>query len=56
MRVFGYSRINDRLRTNEVCNLISSIHEFRGKQTLFISAKPDVLKTLLEIAKIQSHP
>jgi len=54
MRVFDYSHINDSLRNNEVCNLISSIHEFRGKQTLFISAKSDVLKTLLEIAKIQS--
>lgn len=54
MRIFDYSRIDDSLRNNEVCNLISSIHEFRGKQTLFISAKSDVLKTLLEIAKIQS--
>ena len=54
MRIFDYGIINDSLRTNEVCNLISSIHEYRGKQALFISAKPDVLKTLLEIAKIQS--
>lgn len=54
MRNFDYNSIGDNLRNNEVCNLISSIHEFRGKQTLFISAKPDVLKTLLEIAKIQS--
>lgn len=54
MRIFDYSQINDSLRNNEVCNLISSIHEFRGKQALFVSAKPDVLKTLLEIAKIQS--
>lgn len=54
MRIFDYSQIDDSLRNNEVCNLISSIHEFRGKQALFVSAKPDVLKTLLEIAKIQS--
>ena len=54
MRKFDYNSIGDGLRNNEVCNLISSIHEFRGKQALFISAKPDVLKTLLEIAKIQS--
>ena len=54
MRKFDYSHLSDGLRNNDVCNLISTIHEFRGKQTLFISAKPDVLKTLLKIAKIQS--
>ena len=54
MREFDYSSLNDSLRNNEVCNLISAIHEFRGKQALFISAKPDVLKTMLEIARIQS--
>ena len=54
MRIFDYSHIPDKLRDNDVCNLISAIREYRGKQTLFISAKPDVLKTLLEIAKIQS--
>ena len=54
MREFDYSHISNELRDNDVCNLISSIREYRGKQALFISAKPDVLKTLLEIAKIQS--
>ncbi len=54
MRTFDYSHISDKLRDNDVCNLISAIREYRGKQTLFISAKPDILKTLLEIAKIQS--
>ena len=54
MRTFDYSNIPDELRDNDVCNLISAIREYRGKQTLYISAKPDVLKTLLEIAKIQS--
>ena len=54
MRIFDYSHISDDLRDNYVCNLISAIREYRGKQALFIAAKPDVLKTLLEIAKIQS--
>ena len=49
MREFDYSHISDELRDNDVCNLISAIREYRGKQTLFISAKPDVLKTLLEM-------
>ena len=54
MRAFDYSHIPDELRDNDVCNLISAIREYRGKQALYISAKPDVLKTLLEIAKVQS--
>jgi len=54
MRDFNYGEIGENLRTNEVCNLISSLHEFRGKQALFMSAKPDVLSSLLEVAKIQS--
>ena len=54
MRIFDYSHISDDLRDNDVCNLISAIREYRGKQALFIAAKPDTLKTLLEIAKIQS--
>lgn len=45
MRIFDYSHISDDLRDNDVCNLISAIREYRGKQMLFIAAKPDVLKT-----------
>lgn len=54
VRIFDYSHISDTLRDNNVCNLISAIREYRGKQALFMSAKPEVLKTLLEIARIQS--
>lgn len=35
-------------------NLVSRIHGFKGKQELYIEAKPDILKNLLEVAKIQS--
>jgi Fic family protein len=42
------------LLTTEVVNLISAIHEYKGKQDLYISAKPDALSAMLEIAKIQS--
>ena len=33
MRIFDYSHITDKLRSNEVCNLISAIHEFRSADT-----------------------
>ena len=35
-------------------NLVSRIHGFKGKQEVYIEAKPDILKNLLEVAKIQS--
>jgi hypothetical protein len=34
--------------------LIISIHEYKEKQQLFIDAKPDVLDSMLKIAKLQS--
>jgi len=43
-----------KLFTVEVVNLIAAIHENKGKQDLFIEAKPDILASLLDIAKIQS--
>jgi len=42
------------LFTVEVVNLIAAIHEYKGKQDLFIEAKPDILSHLLDIARIQS--
>ena len=42
------------LLTPNIVNLISLIHEYKGKQTLYIESKKDILTTLLNIAKIQS--
>lgn len=54
MRIFDYTIIPAELMNHELMNLVSAIHEYRGKQELFIEAKPDVLQAMLEIAKIQS--
>jgi len=54
MRQFDYSTLPEKLLMPEICNMLSAIHEYRGKQDLFITAKKDVLRTLLEIAVIQS--
>ena len=42
------------LLTLNIVNLISQIHEYRGKQNLYIESKNDIIKSLVEIAKIQS--
>ena len=44
MRKFDYSIIPDELMNHEIMNLISAIHEYKGKQELFIEAKSDVLE------------
>ena len=54
MRQFDYSKLADRTWDNEIISYISKIHEFRGKQELFIRQKPVELNRLIEIAKVQS--
>ncbi len=54
LRKFDYRAIPAELMNHELMNLVSAIHEYKGKQELFIKAKPDVLQAMLEIAKIQS--
>ena len=54
MRNFNYTVLPAELMNYELMNLVSAIHEYRGKQELFIEAKPDALEAMLEIAKIQS--
>lgn len=43
-----------KLSSPEITGYLTSIHEFRGKQALFLNAKPDVLKALWKVARIQS--
>lgn len=54
MHTFDYKETPKQLLTPEIVNMLSSLHEFRGKQELYIEAESDVLTTLLDIAKIQS--
>src|SRR5665647_3902752 len=54
LREFDYTTVPNELMNHELMNLVSAIHEYKGKQELFIEAKPDVLQAMLEIAKIQS--
>lgn len=54
MRDFDYQKNPAKLLTPEIVQLLTSIHEHKGKQELFIEANADDLTSLLEIAKIQS--
>lgn len=54
MREFNYIAIDSDLYTPDIVNLLSSIHEYKGKQELFIEAQPGILEAMLKVAKIQS--
>jgi Fic family protein len=54
MRDFDYSRLPQELLNPEIMNMVSMIHEFKGKQDLYLEAHADVLSSLYEVAKIQS--
>lgn len=54
MRIFDYDTRPLSLLTPEIVQMIGSIHEHKGKQELFLEANIDELKTLLEVALIQS--
>lgn len=54
MRKYTYENKWQKLLTPDIVALLTSIHEYKGEQTLFIEANPDTLSELMEIAKIQS--
>ena len=54
MRDFDFIVSPEKLLTPETVQMVSSIHEHKGKQELFLEANVDELKTLLEVALIQS--
>ncbi len=54
MRNYTYENKWQKLLTPDIVALLTSIHEYKGEQTLFIEANADTLSELMEIAKIQS--
>lgn len=54
MRQIDYKEKWKSLLTPEIVSLLTTIHEYKGEQNLFIEAHADELESLVEIAKIQS--
>lgn len=54
MRHFDYSELESRTWDNEILSYIAQIHEYKGKQAMFLNRKPVELDRLVEIAKNQS--
>lgn len=54
MRSFDYAALRARTWNSEILSYVAKIHEYKGKQELFLRQKPMELNRLIEIAKIQS--
>lgn len=54
MKNFNYNKLKDFKWDSETLGLVAQIHEYKGKQTLFLTQKPATLEKLVDIAKIQS--
>jgi len=53
-RKFDYSKLPSSLICSKIMDLLSAVHEYKGKQDLYVEARADVLTHLLEVARIQS--
>ena len=54
MRNFNYDTLKDRCWDSEILGIVAQIHEYKGRQQLYLKQKPSTLDKLVEIAKIQS--
>ncbi|MCD8208926.1 MAG: Fic family protein [Bacteroidales bacterium] len=54
MRNFNYEKLAEKLWDAELISYVSKIHEYKGKQELFVRQKPAELDRLIQIARIQS--
>jgi Fic family protein len=54
MKLFDFKNIPKTLLSPDLVAMLTSIHEHKGKQELYIEAHADVLAALMEISKIQS--
>jgi hypothetical protein len=54
MREFDYKALKNRTWSNEIVSYVAQIHEHKGRQELYLAAKPAALDRLIEIARIQS--
>lgn len=54
MRVFDYMTLKEKAWDSEIINLVAQIHEYKGRQEVYLKQKPEELDKLVEIAKWQS--
>lgn len=54
MRTFDYMKLANRMWDSKILSYVAKIHEYKGRQELYVRQKPVELGRLVEIARIQS--
>ena len=54
LRIFDYSSLKEKTWDCEIISLVAKIHEYKGRQEVYLKQKPEALDKLIEIAKRQS--
>ena len=54
MRDFDYHELTSVHWDSEIVGLVAQIHEFKGRQELYLKQNPSALEKLIDIAKVQS--
>lgn len=54
MKKYNYTKLTEISVDLEILNLISTIHEYKGRQELYLETRPQTLERLQEISIIQS--
>ncbi len=54
MRKIDYAKLMDLSLPVSMYHTIAQIHEYKGKQVLYVANYPDILDKLIDVAKIQS--
>lgn len=54
MRTFNYLNLMELSLPVSIYHMIAGIHEYKGKQELYVENYPDILEKMIDVAKIQS--
>ena len=54
MKKLDYDKYKEKFLTKDILNMISAIHEYKGKTTVISAVKKDTLNSLVEVAEIHS--
>lgn len=54
MKEIDYRKLEKMTIDMEIMNMVSLLHEYKGRQELYLSTQPQILNRLIEIARIQS--
>lgn len=54
MKYFDYSKLKDRKWSKDIVSYVGLIHEYKGRQQLYLSQKSEELTFLVDLAKRQS--